>query len=143
MEVDDLDGVDHEIAEMAAEGLPAPAIAGRVGLSERAAKDRIRVVFAKLGVRDRRELRVKMTATDWRRTVDRIQSFIETHGHSRVPEGYEDERGPLRPLVEAIRRHHAGPAVGSPDAQRLWYLTSPFPGIDYATDLGQLPGWEW
>jgi hypothetical protein len=143
MEVDDLDGIDHEVAELAADGFPAPAIAARVGLTERAARARIQVVFAKLGVRDRGELRARMTATDWRRTFDRIRGFIDAHGHSRIPEGYSDDHGPLRPLVDSIRRHHAGPGDDSADARRLWYMSSPYPGVDYAADLDRQPGWEW
>jgi DNA-binding CsgD family transcriptional regulator len=143
MEVDDLDSAGQEVAELAAEGFSAPAIAARVGLTERAARARIKVVFAKLGVRNRRDLRAKMTATDWRRTFDRIRGFIDAHGHSRIPEGYSDDHGPLRPLVENIRRHHAGPADDSTEARRGWYMSSPYPGIDYGAELDLLRGWEW
>jgi DNA-binding NarL/FixJ family response regulator len=60
MDVEDLEGQDREIAELAYEGFAGPHIALKLGLSERAAAARIRVVFAKLGVRNRRELRAKM-----------------------------------------------------------------------------------
>jgi DNA-binding CsgD family transcriptional regulator len=143
MEVEDLDGPEFEIAQLAAEGYPTPAIAGRLGLSDRTAAARVRVVFAKLGVRNRPELRAKMTANYWRRFLERIRTFIDAHGHSRVPEGYEDDEGPFRPVVERIRRHHAGPADASADSRKVWYMTSPFPGIDYASELDRLPGWEW
>lgn len=63
-----------------------------------------------------------------------------THGSQR---GIKDNEGPLRPVVEHIRRHHAGPADGSADSRKVWYMTSPFPGIDYASELDRLPGWEW
>jgi hypothetical protein len=70
----------------------------------------------------------------WQRTLARIRRFIEENGHSRVPDRYADEIGPLDAIVGNIRLHHAGRAGTSP---------GPFPGIDYAADLDRLPGWEW
>ena len=73
-------------------------------------------------------------AAFWQETLGRIRQFIEEHGHSRVPHGYRDQRGPLDAIVGNIRWHHAGKAGVSP---------GPFPGIDYAADLDDVPGWEW
>jgi len=73
-------------------------------------------------------------AADWERTLARIHRFIERHGHSRVPEPYFDEDGRLDVIVGNLRWHHAGKAGVSP---------GPFPGIDCARDLDELPGWEW
>ena len=70
----------------------------------------------------------------WQKSLARIERFIERHGHSRIPDGYHDEDGPLDILVGNIRWHHAGKAGVSP---------GPFPGTDYATVLDRLPGWEW
>ena len=60
MDVEDLEGLEREIAELAYEGFAAPHIALKLRLSEREAAARIRVVLAKLGVRNRRELWAKM-----------------------------------------------------------------------------------
>jgi DNA-binding NarL/FixJ family response regulator len=57
VEVGDLEGSDFEIAQDLIDGLTAPHVAQRFNLSERAARARIRVVFAKLGVSNGRELR--------------------------------------------------------------------------------------
>jgi hypothetical protein len=73
-------------------------------------------------------------AAFWTQTLARIGRFIQVHGHSRVPDRYSDEVGPLDAIVGNIRLHHAGLAGVSP---------GPFPGIDYAADLDRLPGWEW
>lgn len=73
-------------------------------------------------------------AAFWAETLERIQRFIEAHGHSRVPDGYRDDRGPLDIIVGNLRWHHAGKGGVSP---------GPFPGIDYAADLDRTPGWEW
>jgi hypothetical protein len=70
----------------------------------------------------------------WAKTFARIRRFIEENGHSRVPDRYSDEVGPLDAIVGNIRWHHAGRAGVSP---------GPFPGIDYAAELDKLPGWEW
>lgn len=70
----------------------------------------------------------------WGATLARIQRFVEAHGHSRVPDGYEDDQGRLDIVVGNLRWHHAGKGGVSP---------GPFPGIDYAADLDSLPGWEW
>jgi hypothetical protein len=70
----------------------------------------------------------------WATTLARIRRFIEENGHSRVPDRYSDDVGPLDAIVGNIRLHHAGLAGVSP---------GPFPGIDYAADLDRLPGWEW
>ena len=73
-------------------------------------------------------------AAFWQRTLARIQRFIEEHGHSNVPSGYEDDQGRLDVIVGNLRWHYAGKGGMSP---------GPFPGIDYAADLDRLPGWEW
>lgn len=73
-------------------------------------------------------------AAFWAETLQRIRRFIEIHGHSSVPDGYADDRGPLDVIVGNLRWHHAGKGGVSP---------GPFPGIDYAKDLDKLPGWEW
>jgi hypothetical protein len=73
-------------------------------------------------------------AAFWEKSLARIERFIERHGHSRLPDGYHDEEGPLDILVGNIRWHHAGKAGTSP---------GPFPGTDYASVLDRLPGWEW
>jgi hypothetical protein len=70
----------------------------------------------------------------WAKTFARIRRFIEENGHSRVPDRYSDEVGPLDAIVGNIRWHHAGLGGASP---------GPFPGIDYAAELDKLPGWEW
>lgn len=142
MELNDLEGPEFEIAQMANEGFSARHIAARLGLSERAAAARLRIVFAKLGVRDRRELRTKIGTTEWLEALGKIRAFIDAHGHSRVPESYRDEDGmPLAGLVSNIRRRHAG---------RDWLGEGPrpkgsdfFPGVDYEADLDRLQGWTW
>jgi Bacterial regulatory proteins, luxR family len=96
MELNDLDGPEFEIAQMAAEGFSVRHIAARLDLTERAAAARLRIVFAKLGVRDRRELRTKIGATDWEEALGKIRAFIEAHGHSRV-------KGALIPIVALTR----------------------------------------
>ncbi len=73
-------------------------------------------------------------AVEWQRTLRRIKRFIDQHGHSQVPKGYADDEGPLDVIVGNIRWHRAGKAGVSP---------GPFPGVDYASDLDRLPGWEW
>ena len=73
-------------------------------------------------------------AAFWAKTLARIRRFIETHGHSRVPEGYHDDEGRLDIIVGNLRWHYAGKGGISP---------GPFPGIDYPGDLDGLPGWEW
>jgi hypothetical protein len=73
-------------------------------------------------------------AAFWGETLARIRRFMESHGHTRVPEGYHDDRGQLDIIVGNLRWHHAGHGGASP---------GPFPGIDYAKDLDELPGWEW
>jgi hypothetical protein len=73
-------------------------------------------------------------AAFWQETLARIRRFIEQHGHSNVPPGYSDQRGPLDIIVGNIRWHHAGKGGASP---------GPFPGIDYAAELDRLPGWHW
>jgi hypothetical protein len=73
-------------------------------------------------------------AAYWAETLGRIRRFVETHGHSRLPDGYHDDMGRLDILVGNLRWHHAGKGGVSP---------GPFPGIDYAKDLDRLPGWEW
>ena len=70
----------------------------------------------------------------WATTLARIRRFIEENGHSRIPEPYFDDIGRLDVIVGNIRWHHAGRGGISP---------GPFPGIDYAADLEQIPGWEW
>lgn len=123
---------ERQILELLTKGLSAREIAHRLGLSKRAAVKRIEGVLAKIA------------AAKWRRTFDRIKRFIEIHGHSRVPEGYKDEFGPLRPLVDSIRRHYPGPADDLADADDLARARrSPYPGIDFVAELNQLPGWEW
>lgn len=141
VEVRDLTGFDLEIAQELIEGSPAPHIAQRLNLSERAAKARIQVIFAKLGVSNRRELRHKAAAEAWRQDYARISAFVEAHGHSRVPEDYWDEDGPLDGLVGNIRLHHSG---------RSWLGEGPsprgsemYPGVDWKADLDRLGGWSW
>lgn len=73
-------------------------------------------------------------AAFWQQSLARIERFIGRQGHSRIPDGYRDEDGPLDILVGNIRWHHAGKAGVSP---------GPFPGTDYAKVLDRLPGWEW
>jgi DNA-binding CsgD family transcriptional regulator len=143
VEVDDLEGREFDIAQSLAEGLPTPAIAQELGVSESVARSRIRVVLAKLGVSNRRELRAKIDRDSWRREFNRINAFIRTHRHSHVPEGYEDEHGPLEPIVSRIRQHHRGPEDDTSYSRRLWHLRAPFGEIDYASELDRLPGWEW
>lgn len=73
-------------------------------------------------------------AAFWQETLSRIRRFIDQNGHSEVPPGYADERGPLDIIVANIRWHHAGKGGASP---------GPFPGIDYAAELDRVPGWHW
>lgn len=140
MEVRDLRGSDLEIAQELIEGCPAPLIAQRLNLSERAARARIRVISAKLGVTNRQELRHKATAEAWRQDYARIRAFVEAHGHSRVPEDYWDRHGPLDGLVGNIRLHHSG---------RSWLGEGPpprgseYPGVDWEADLDRLGGRSW
>jgi hypothetical protein len=119
---------------MAFEGLSTRHIAGRFGLSTAAAPRLLDEVFSKVGVRDRRELRDEWIQDEWRATLGRIRRFIDRHGHSRIPEDYTDEEGHLGGLVENLRHHHAGLAGNSP---------GPFPGVDYAAELGSVEGWDW
>ena len=142
MELNDLDGTEFEIAQMGAEGLSVRHIAARLNLTERTAAARLRVVFDKLGVRDRRELRTKIGTTEWQRALGSIRAFIDAHGHSRIPESYRDEDGmPLAGLVSNIRWRHAG---------RDWLgegrrpqASDFFPGVDYEAELDRLRGWTW
>jgi hypothetical protein len=125
-----------------AEGFGARDIAVRLDLSERAVAGRIRVIFAKLGVANRRQLRAKMDADAWRRDLQSIREFIETHGHSRIPESWRDKDGrSLYILLSNIRRHHAGRSwlgEGRPPKG-----SGPYPYLDYAADLDRLEGWSW
>jgi hypothetical protein len=73
-------------------------------------------------------------AAFWAETLERIRRFIEAHGHARVPDGYHDDHGRLDIIVGNLRWHHAGKGGVSP---------GPFPGVDYASDLDRMPGWEW
>jgi hypothetical protein len=142
MELNDLDGPEFQIAQLAAGGHSTPDIAAELDLTERAAASRLRVIFDKLGVRDRRELRNKVGATEWQRAFGQIRAFIDAHGHSRIPEAYLAEDGtPLAGLVSNIRWRHAG---------RDWLSERPrpkgsdfFPGVDYEADLDRLSGWTW
>ena len=125
----------REAAELAYEGFSARHIASRLGLSESAARRLVEEAFAKLGVQDGKELRVKWTREMWESSFDRIRRFVEERGHSEIPDEYSDEYGDgLGGLVANIRHHHAGLAGNSP---------GPFPGVDYASDLDQLEGWDW
>jgi hypothetical protein len=141
MEVRDLEGPELEIAGLLIDGHSAPHVAQRLNLSERAARARIRVIFAKLGVSNALELRRKEQAEEWRRTYARIRAFVEAHGHSRVPDGYSDEHGRLDGLVGNILLHHSG---------RAWLGESPPPrelqmygSVDWEADLDRLEGWSW
>ena len=71
---------------------------------------------------------------EWKRTLRRIRRFIDQHGHARLPEPYHDDEGRLDIIVESLRWHHAGKGGIDP---------GPFPGVDYASDLDALPGWDW
>jgi hypothetical protein len=109
-----------------------------MNLSERAAWARIRVIFAKLGVSNARELRRKEQAEDWRRTYTRIRAFVEAHGHSRVPEGYSDEHGRFDGLVGNLLLHHSGRAwLGEPPPPRELQMDG---SVDWEDDLDGLEG---
>jgi DNA-binding CsgD family transcriptional regulator len=130
-----LAGRHREAADLAYEGFSARHIASRLGLSESAARRLIQEAFAKLGVQDRKELREKWTREMWELTFDRIRRFVGEYSHSDIPADYSDEHGGgLGELVANIRHHHAGLAGHSP---------GPFPGVDYASDLDRLEGWDW
>jgi DNA-binding CsgD family transcriptional regulator len=131
---DDLTGRHLMAAEMAFEGLTARHIAAEFGLSTAAAHSLLNDVFAKVGVSNRRELEEVWVRDRWEATLGRIRRSIDRHGHSRVPVDYVDEGGHLAGLLVNIRHHHAGLAGVSP---------GPFPGIDYAAELGSVDGWEW
>jgi hypothetical protein len=70
----------------------------------------------------------------WQLDLARIERFVETHGHSRVPDGFSDEAGRLDVLVRILQeRHRSGPTGDG----------GPYPGIDWVRDLSELKGWEW
>ena len=52
----------------------------------------------------------------WQKSLARIERFIERHGHSRIPDGYHDEDGPLDILVGNIRWHPRGKGGRQPRA---------------------------
>lgn len=70
----------------------------------------------------------------WRRDLARIRRFVGEHGHLRMPDGYTDDGGRLDVLVRVLRWHYAGGSTGS---------GGPYPGVDWVSDLEQIPGWEW
>ena len=76
MEVGDLEGPEFELMQEVINGFSAPEIARRWQLSERAVRARVRVVFAKLGVSNLRELREKQQAAGWRHDNARIRAFV-------------------------------------------------------------------
>jgi len=101
----------------------------------------IRAVFAKLGVTNLRELREKQQAEEWRHHFARIRAFVEAHGHSRVPEGYRDEHGPLDGLVGNLRLHHGGRSyLGGPPPPRESQMLGL---VEWEADLDRLQGWSW
>jgi hypothetical protein len=82
-----------------------------------------------------------MAASEWRRHLAKIKSFVETHGHSRVPKDYRDNEGaPLHILVDNVRWKHADRdwLEGHRPNQAEW-----FPGVDWESDLEGLDGWSW
>lgn len=99
---------------MAYEGFSARHIASRLGVSESSARRLVQEAFAKLGVRDRTELREKWVREMWELAFERIRRFVDEHGHSDIPGDYSDEHGHLAGLVANIRHHHAGLAGHSP-----------------------------
>jgi DNA-binding CsgD family transcriptional regulator len=141
MEVRDLKSSDFEIAQDLIEGFSAPHIARRLNLSERAAGARIRVIFAKLGVSNREELRHRRRQKSGDITTRGFAPSLRPRGHSRVPEDYWDEHGPLDGLVGNIRLHHSGRSClgeGPPPRGSEMY-----PGVDWEADLDRLDGWSW
>ena len=141
MEAGDLEGPEFELVQELIEGFSAPEIARRWDLSERTVRARIRVVFAKLGVSNVRQLRQKEQAEEWRYDYERIRAFVETNGHSRVPEGYSDEQGPLDGLVGNLRLHHSGRSyLGEPPPPRESQMLGL---VDWEADLDRLEGWSW
>lgn len=102
---------------------------------ERFGDRQLRILYWAEAARDPAELpEAPDYRAEWRRTLARIKRFVADHGHSRVPEPYRDVEGRLDIIVESLRWHHAGRGGTDP---------CPFPGIDYARDLDQLPGWDW
>jgi hypothetical protein len=67
---------------MADEGFSVSHSAARLDLTERAAAAWLRIVFAKLGVRNRHELHPQIGLSEWQRALGSIRAFIEAHGHS-------------------------------------------------------------
>jgi Bacterial regulatory proteins, luxR family len=141
VEIGELERPEFELVQELIEGLGAPQIAQRWNLPERAVRAKIRVVFAKLGVTNLRQLREKEQAESWRHDFARIRAFVETHGHSRIPDGYRDEFGPLDGLVGNLRLHHSGRSYlgRKPPPPELQMLGL----IDWEADLDRLPGWSW
>jgi DNA-binding CsgD family transcriptional regulator len=141
VELGDLERSEFELVQELIEGFSANEIAQRSNLSERAVRTHIRLVFAKLGVTNRRELREKEQVEGWRHAYARIRAFVEAHGHSRLPEGYRDEYGPLDGLVSNLRLHHSGRSyLGGPPPPRE---SQSFGLVNWETDLDRLPGWSW
>lgn len=141
VEVGDLEGPEFELVQELIEGFRAPEIARRWNLSEGAVRARIRVVFAKLGVSNLRDLREKEQAEGWRDHYARIRAFVEAHGHSRVPEGYRDGYGPLDGLVGNLRMHHSGRSyLGGPPPPRESQMLGL---VEWEAELDQLGGWSW
>jgi hypothetical protein len=141
VEIGDLEGPEFEIAQLLIEGFNAPEVAQRLNLSARAARARIRVVYAKLGVTNLRELREKEQVESWRHAYARIRAFVEAHGHSRLPEGYRDEDGPLDGLVGNLRLQHSGRSyLGGPPPPRE---SQSLGLVNWEAELDRLPGWSW
>jgi DNA-binding NarL/FixJ family response regulator len=61
---DDLTGQERHIAQLARDGLSNPEIGARLFLSPRTVEWHLRKVFAKLGIRSRRELAAALPGTD-------------------------------------------------------------------------------
>jgi hypothetical protein len=63
-----------------------------------------------------------------RGAIERLRTYADTHGHTKVPALYKDEDGfSLGSWVAYIRRRHAAGLVTK----------------ELETILGLLPGWQW
>jgi DNA-binding CsgD family transcriptional regulator len=93
MELKDLEEPELEIAQMADEGFSVRHSAARLDLTERAAAARLRIVFAKLGVRNRHELHPKIASPSGNELLAASERSSKLMATLRDHESYRDVEG--------------------------------------------------